>query len=66
MTKAFSFIHWVDIINKKKYAKVRINTKIKVLVIYITFFNLWQIIIYLVKKTQVVLLVVKKVIILAK
>lgn len=40
----------IEIINKKKFAKIIFNKNIKTFVIYMTFFNLSSILIYLAKK----------------
>lgn len=53
-------------IKKKKFVKIVLNNNIKVFVIYITSFNYSLQIIYLVKKTLIILLFAKKIKIFTK
>lgn len=59
--KALSTIKWIEFIDKKKFTKVLLDENIKTFVVYVSFFDLSSILIYLVKKTQITLLVIEKI-----
>lgn len=62
--KAMLIIKQVKFINKKEFAKVVLDEKVKIFVIYVIF--LLTMTIYLIRKIQIALLLIEKVIILKK
>lgn len=56
----------IKLINKKKFIKTALDKNIKALIVHLTSISLNLILIYLVKKAQIALLIIKKVIILEK
>ena len=56
----------MKIINKKKFAKTTLDKNVKVFIIYIISFNLSLMLIYIAQKTQIILLITKKIKILIK
>ena len=59
IAKALLITKWVKIINKKEFTKAMLDKNVENFVIYITFLSM--IVIYLATKTQITLLVTKKV-----
>lgn len=61
VTKALPTLKQVEIIYKKKIAKMTFDENIKVFLVHIIFFSLNSILIHLAQKTQIALLLAKEI-----